>query len=166
MSTILLVITNCFCEAHASLSVKVSFWSDIQIPVCREGSEEAGKCPGKAHGAIGGGSNCPPLGKTWHPTPEGECCHSGQQGAQLPWWSSWWDSLNCTTAKTICNYQVGTVNTMLFCTISDTHYGVQNWNTLPQLNTPHSPKIIIRRLIIGLNLFHREQLFLIRTFKS
>ena len=31
MSTILLVITNCFCEAHASLSVKVSFWSDIQI---------------------------------------------------------------------------------------------------------------------------------------
>ena len=106
MSTILLVITNCFCEAHESFSVKVSFWSDIQIPVCREGSEEAGKCPGKAHGAAGGGSHRPPLGKTWHPTPEGECCHSGQQGAQLPWWSSWWDSLNCTTAKTICNFKL------------------------------------------------------------
>ena len=34
MSTILLVITNCFCEAHASFSVKVSFWSDIQILAC------------------------------------------------------------------------------------------------------------------------------------
>ena len=65
---------------------------------------------GAAGGAAGGGSHRPPLGKTWHSAPEGECCNSGQQGAQLPRCSSWWPWV----VTHIFQRQAGTVSLPIF----------------------------------------------------
>ena len=99
--------------------------------MCGEGGEEAGERIGEAHWAAGGGSHRPPLGETWHPAPEGERCNLGQQGAQLPQCWSWWDCLNCETLKLYFYCQVGTVNTLNCCTISD-HFTVFN----PEIYVP------------------------------
>ena len=46
-----------------------------------EGGEEAGGSVGQAHGAGGGGSDLPPVGKAGSAAPEGQCGHIGQQSA-------------------------------------------------------------------------------------
>ena len=111
-------------------------------PVCGEGSEEVGKCPGKAHRSVGGGSHRPPLGQTWHPALTGKCCHTGEQGAQFPpswsWWT--WVKFSCNDVHITFQHQGGTYEYFSVCTISDLQKrcSILKYTSL-LLHTPESP---------------------------